>query len=232
MPGQTAPVMPKFTSKQRNRKRILGGHDDITVAIVQKSNPYLDREGTLQIACDAILEAGSNGAQFVVFPENWLAGYPYRSPGWNTDGFKFRQAFIHWHDAAIMVGSEDTERLGAATSKAGVYVAIGCNEMDPRHASDQIFSSIMFFGPDGQHIGSHRKTMPKGQEKMFWGMGDANDLEVFEAGIGNNQSIHFEYLSRQPSREHGGESARRIMLPAQNPVSRHQDWSESWVKAG
>ena len=172
MTGKTVAKPPKFTSKQPNRKRMLGGHDEIKVAIVQKSNPYLDREATLQIACDAILEAGSHGAQFVVFPENWLAGYPYWSPGWNTDGAKFRQAFIHWHDAAIMVGSEDTERLGAAASQAGVYVAMGCNEMDPRCESDQIFSSIMFFGPDGRHIGSHRKTMPSGQAKMFWGMGD------------------------------------------------------------
>lgn len=84
-----------------------------------------------------------------------------------------------------MVGSEDTERLGAAVSKAGVYVAIGRNEMDPNQASDQIYSSIMFFGPDGQHTGSHRKTMPIGLERMFWGMGDVNDLEVFETNIGN-----------------------------------------------
>lgn len=185
MRKQKASKIPNFRSRQVSRKRILGGHEEVRVAIVQKSNPYLDREGTLQIACDAILEAGSNGAQFVVFPENWLAGYPYWSPGWNTDGFKFRQAFIHWHDAAIMAGTEDTERLGAAAAKAGVYVAIGCNEMDPRIESDQLYSSIMFFDPDGHHIGSHRKTMPTGQEKMFWGLGDAQDLEVFETEIGN-----------------------------------------------
>ncbi|WP_292894617.1 nitrilase-related carbon-nitrogen hydrolase [Nitratireductor sp.] len=176
---------PRIVSRQTNRKRILGGNDSVKIAIVQKSHPYLDRDGTLEIACEAILEAGQNGAQLVVFPENWLAGYPYWSPGWNTDGARFRQAYADWHDAAIMAGTEDTERLGAAALKAGVYVAIGCNEMDPRVESDQIYSSVMLFEPSGKHIGTHRKTMPTFQEKMFWGMGDANDLKVFPTDIGN-----------------------------------------------
>lgn len=176
---------PIFKSVQRNRKKILGGRDSVKVAIVQYSNPYLDRSGTIDVACKAIREAASNGAKFIVFPENFVAGYPYWSPGWNTDMVKFRQSFVRWHDAAIMIGTEDTERLGAAAAAADAYMAIGCNEMDPRIESDQIFSSILLLNPDGSILGVHRKTMPTSQEKMFWGMGDARDLKVFETEIGN-----------------------------------------------
>lgn len=70
MTRNTASNRPTFRSKQPNRKCILGGHEEIKVAIVQKPNPYLNRDATLQIACDAILEAGSNSAQLVVFSEN------------------------------------------------------------------------------------------------------------------------------------------------------------------
>lgn len=179
------PQPPVIRSRQANRKTFMGGHDMVRTAIVQVSHPYLDRDGTLDVACKAIEEAGRNGAKLIVFPENFLAGYPYWSPGWNTDIEKFRQGAIDWHDAAIMVGSEDTERLGAAARKADAYVAIGCNEHDPRPESDQIFSSILYMAPDGSVLGTHRKTMPTYQEKMFWGMGDAYDMQVFQTDIGH-----------------------------------------------
>ncbi|WP_068089289.1 nitrilase-related carbon-nitrogen hydrolase [Polycladidibacter stylochi] len=173
-----------ITSRQENRKRFMGGHDVVTTAIVQLSQPYLDRDATIELACNAIEEAGQNGAQLIVFPENYIAGYPYWSPGWNMDLDQFRQSAVDWHDAAILVGSQDTERLGNAAKKADAYVAIGCNEHDPRPESDQIFSSIVFLDPDGKVLGCHRKTMPTFQEKMFWGMGDAQDIKVFETDIG------------------------------------------------
>ncbi len=179
------PTPPSITSRQPNRKRFLGGHDMVKTAIVQVSNPYLDRDGTIEVACKAIEEAGQNDAKLIVFPENFIAGYPYWSPGWNSDVEKFRQSAVDWHDAAIMLGTEDTERLGAAVRKADAYVAIGCNELDPRPESDQVFSSILYLSPDGSVLGVHRKTMPTYQEKMFWGMGDAEDLKVFETDIGN-----------------------------------------------
>jgi nitrilase len=171
-------------SVQKNRKTILGGRDSVRTAIVQVSNPYLDRAQTIERACAAIHEAGSHGAELIVFPESWLAGYPYWSPGWNSDLPTFREACVRWHDAAIMVGSEDTERLGAAAQAAGAYVAIGCNEMDPRPESDQIYNSVVLLAPDGSVVGTHRKLMPTAQEKMFWGNGDARDLRVFETDIG------------------------------------------------
>ena len=176
---------PIIRSRQPNRKNFLGGHDVVKTAIAQISNPYLNREGTIDVACQAIEKAGSNDAKLIVFPENFLAGYPYWSPGWNTDITKARQSAVDWHDAAIMVGTEDTEQLCASARKADAYVAIGCNELDPRPEADQIFSSILYISPEGDIIGTHRKTMPTYQEKMFWGMGDANDIKVFETDIGN-----------------------------------------------
>jgi nitrilase len=149
--------MPVYKSVQKNRKNILGGREKVKVAIVQYSNPYLNRDGTIEIACKAIREAGAQGAEFIVFPENYIAGYPYWTQGWNTDMNKARQGFVLWHDAAIMIGTEDTERLGAAARDAGAYVAVGCNEMDPRPESDTIFSSILYFNPDGSILGVHRR---------------------------------------------------------------------------
>ena len=42
---------------------------------------------------------------------------------------------ILFRDNALVVPSEDSERLAHAVQRAGVYVALGCNEMDPGRKS-------------------------------------------------------------------------------------------------
>jgi Carbon-nitrogen hydrolase len=59
------------------KKKVLGGREIVTVAIVQKASRFLDKEASLTRAEDYIAEAATGGAQLIVFPEVWLAGYPY-----------------------------------------------------------------------------------------------------------------------------------------------------------
>ena len=173
-----------FISKQKSPKRILGGRESVKVAIVQISQAYLNREKSLERACQGIQEAGTNGAELIVFPENWLAGYPYWTEGWNTEQRKWIEGRVRFHDAAIIVPSEDAERLGQAARQANAYVVMGANEMDDRPEADTIYSSLLFFGRDGSFLGRHRKLAPTHQEKTFWGVGDASDLIVFDTDIG------------------------------------------------
>ena len=62
-------------------KWVLGGREKVQVAIVQKSPAFMNRDASVARACAAIEEAGRHGAQLVVFPEAWLAGYPYWTDG-------------------------------------------------------------------------------------------------------------------------------------------------------
>ncbi|WP_026732639.1 carbon-nitrogen hydrolase family protein [Fischerella sp. PCC 9605] len=173
-----------FTTLQKSAKKIMGGRESVKVAIVQISQAYMDKEKSIERACAAIKEAGENGAELIVFPENWLAGYPYWTEGWNTERLKWIAGRVRFHDAAIMAPSEDTEKIGQAARTANAYVVMGCNEIDPRPEVDTIYSSLIYFSRDGSLMGRHRKLMPTGQEKTFWGMGDASDLVVFETDIG------------------------------------------------
>ena len=173
-----------FISKQKSPKRILGGRESVKVAIVQISQVYLNREKSLDRACQAIQEASANGAELIAFPENWLAGYPYWTEGWNTERQKWIEGRVRFHDAAIVVPSEDAERLGQAARQANAYVVMGVNEMDDRPEVDTIYSSLLFFGRDGTFLGRHRKLAPTHQEKTFWGVGDSSDLVVFDTDIG------------------------------------------------
>ena len=166
------------------KKPVLGGREVVKVAIVQKAPRFLDKEASLSRAEAYIAEAAAGGAQLIVFPEVWLAGYPYWTEGWDSSLQPWVGGRVAFRDAAVIAPSEDTERLGAAARRANAYVAMGCNEIDPRPEVSTIYNTLLFFNPEGRLMGRHRKTMPTFTERMFWGQGDAADLQVFETDIG------------------------------------------------
>ena len=166
------------------KKPVLGGKDAVKVAIVQKAPRFLDKEASLTRAETYIAEAASGGAELIVFPEVWLAGYPYWTEGWDSALQSWVGGRIAFRDAAVLAPSEDTDRLGAAARRANAYVVMGCNEIDPRPEVSTIYNTLLFFDPKGRLMGRHRKTMPTFSERMFWGQGDAADLQVFETDIG------------------------------------------------
>jgi nitrilase len=165
-------------------KPVLGGRDAVKVAIVQKAPRFLDKEASLARAETYIAEAAAGGAELIVFPEVWLAGYPYWTEGWDSPLQAWAGGRIAFRDAAVLAPSEDTERLGAAARQAGAYVVMGCNEIDPRPEVSTIYNSLLFFDRTGHLMGRHRKTMPTFTERLFWGQGDAADFQVFDTDIG------------------------------------------------
>lgn len=168
----------------QSSRKVLGGHEKVKVAIAQKSPAYMNREASVARACAYIEEAARNGARLVVFPEAWLAGYPYWTEGWDSSLPQWAAGRILFRDNAIVVPGEDAERIGEAARRAGIYVVLGCNELDPRPEVSTVYNSLMFFAPDGSVLGRHRKLMPTFTEHMFWGQGDADDLVVFDTDIG------------------------------------------------
>ncbi len=88
------------------KKPVLGGRDVVKVAIVQKAPRFLDKEASLTRAEAYIAEAANGGAELIVFPEVWLAGYPYWTEGWDSssaDASHFAMPRC-WHPARIPSG--------------------------------------------------------------------------------------------------------------------------------
>lgn len=163
---------------------ILGGRERVKIAIAQVSPAFLDPEATAARAEAAIREAAGEGAELVVFPEVWLAGYPYWTEGWDSDVGRWAGGRVRWSDAAVVIGGEHTERIAAAARASGVYVAIGMNELDPRPGCHTIYNTLLFLDREGQEVGRHRKLMPTFSERIFWGNGDGRDLFAFDTDIG------------------------------------------------
>ena len=164
--------------------QVLGGREQVKVAVVQASSVFMNKKGCLEKACDKIIEAGKEGAELVVFPETWIPTYPYWTMGWDTLAHGFHDIMADLQDNSVVVGSEDTDILGKAAKEAGAYVVMGCNELDDRIGSRTLFNSLVYIDKDGSVLGRHRKLIPSFIERIWWGQGDARDLKVFDTDIG------------------------------------------------
>ncbi len=167
-----------------SQSKVLGGREVVRVAIAQHSPAFMQTETCVTRACSLIREAAANGAELIAFPEVWLSGYPFWTEGWDSPLQRWIDGRMRFRDAAIMAPGEETERIGDAARTAGVYVMMGCNEMDSRPECQTIYNTQLFFGRDGSLIGRHRKLMPTFTERVFWGQGNASDLCVWETDLG------------------------------------------------
>ncbi|MBH0328474.1 nitrilase [Brevibacillus brevis] len=160
---------------------------NVRVAVVQAASVIMDREGSTEKAVSLTLEAGEKGAKIVVFPEAFIPAYPRgltfgakvgsRSPEGRKDWFRY------W-DNSIVVPSEETDKLWEAARKAGVYLVIGVIERDNENSGGTLYCSVLFFGPDGELLGVHRKLKPTASERLIWGEGDGSTLPVFDTPYG------------------------------------------------
>ncbi len=153
----------------------------VTVAAVQAAYVLMDREATLAKVETLMADPAVRAADLVVFPEAFVPGTPIwidSRPIWDGD----EQWFAMLADQAVVVPSETTARLGAAAREANAYLVIGVDEREP--AGSTIYNTLLYFDPQGNLLGKHRKLMPTGSERTVWGMGDGSTLDTYPTPFG------------------------------------------------
>ena len=137
--------------------------ENIKVAAAQLSPVYLDKEKTVDKACEAILEAGENGARLIVFPEAYISGYPdwvWLIP--NSKGADLNELYLKLVQNAVSVPAACTKKLCEAAKAAGINVVIGMHERNTETSSASLFNSLLFIDEKGLILGKHRKLLPTG----------------------------------------------------------------------
>jgi nitrilase len=157
------------------------------VAVVQAAPILFDREATVEKACRLTAEAAAQGAKLILFPEAFIPCYPRglsfgtvvgsRSP----DGRRTWQRY--WANAVDVPGPA-TAALGTAARQASAYLDIGVIERDTQFSRGTLYCTLLYFGPDGQLLGKHRKLKPTAAERLIWGEGDGSTLTVLDTAIG------------------------------------------------
>ena len=155
------------------------------VAVVQAAPVFLDRDATVDKACDLIAQAGSQGARLALFPECFIPTYPlwawFIPPGRTGE---LRELYDELVENAVEVQGDIVRRLGVAAREAGTHVAIGINERNGEASGTTLFNSLLLLDDQGAVVGCHRKLVPTVAERMVHGRGDGSTLAVHETSVG------------------------------------------------
>ncbi|RKT54848.1 carbon-nitrogen hydrolase family protein [Saccharothrix australiensis] len=152
-----------------------------TAAAVQAAPVYLDPAATVAKAASLIHEAAGRGARLVVFPEVFVAGYPYWN--WTMNPVAASPLYERLYRASVDVPGPHVDVLRAAAAATGTTVVVGVNERG-RHSLGVLYNSVLTIGPDGAVLGLHRKLVPTWAEKLTWTPGDGSTVLVHRTPVG------------------------------------------------
>lgn len=155
------------------------------VAAAQAAPIFLDREKTVNLACDLIEQAGKDKAKLIVFPEAFISGYP----DWvwvvpNGNGNLLNELYTELVNNAVSIPDKSTQRLCHAAKEAGIYVAMGVHEINTEASGASLYNTILYIDDQGEILGKHRKLIPTGGERLIWSQGDGSTLPAFKTPFG------------------------------------------------
>jgi nitrilase len=161
--------------------------ESVRVAVVQGAPLPFDKEGSVRKIIDFAAEAATKGAKLALFPEAYLGGYPWGLSFGTAVGGRSpagRRTWERYWRTAIDVPGPETEQFAAAARESGIYLAIGVIERDSAFSRGTLYCTLLYFGPDGELLGKHRKLKPTASERLIWGEGDGSTMPVVSTPFG------------------------------------------------
>jgi len=155
------------------------------IAAAQLAPVFLNKVKTVEKACNAIVEAGENGAKLIVFPEAFISGYPdwvWLIP--NSKGAELNELYVKLVENAVSIPDDSTDKLCNAAKNAGVSVVIGMHERNTETSNASLYNSLLFINEKGVITGKHRKLIPTGGERLIWSRGDGTSFNSYDTPAG------------------------------------------------
>lgn len=180
------------------------------IAAAQLTPVFLNREKTIDKACEAIAEAGKNGAKLIVFPEAFISGYP--DWVWLYPPHKSKELgdlYVKLVESAVSIPDSATERLCKAAKSANINLVMGMNERNTETSNASLYNTILFIDENGEILGKHRKLMPTNCERLIWAQGNGITLKSYDTSIGKIAGLicweNFMPLARNAIYESGAQ---------------------------
>lgn len=159
----------------------------VKAAVVQAAPVLFNREACVEKAVQRIAEAAEQKAQLILFPEAFIPAYPRGLTFGTVVGSRAptgRDTWQAYWSNAVDIPSLATEAIGAAARQANAYVAMGIIERDSETSQGTLYCTTLYFNPQGEIIGKHRKLKPTAAERLIWGEGDGSTLTVLDTPLG------------------------------------------------
>jgi nitrilase len=174
----------------------------LKVAAAQAAPVFLNREKTVEKACELIAKAAEAGARLVVFPEAFIAGYPdwaWVVPNYNAK--VLNELHTRLIDNAVTIPDESTKRLCDSARRRKIHVVMGMHERNAEASNASVYNTILFINDRGEIMGKRRKLIPTGAERMVWAQGDGCAMDAFDTPFGRISGLicweNFMPLARQ-----------------------------------
>ncbi len=154
-----------------------------TVAALQIGSLPGGKADTLKLILSYEGAIVAAGATLVVLPEAILGGYPKGEDFGTRLGYRLpegREAYARYFDNAIDLDGDEVRALAGLAQRTGAHLVVGVIE----RAGSSLFCTALFVDPDKGLVGTHRKLMPTGTERLIWGQGDGSTLPVFDVPAG------------------------------------------------
>ncbi|MGM0437923.1 MAG: carbon-nitrogen hydrolase family protein [Bacillota bacterium] len=155
----------------------------LKVAAVQAAPVFLDREASLEKACDLIEEAAENGANLVVFPEGFIPTHPvwfHFKAGTSALATKLSKKLFK---NSVEIPGKEIDRLCETALENEIYVMMGICEKLPE-TTGTMYNSQVIIGADGKLIGKRQKIMPTVGERFVHKGGSGASLKTFKTEFG------------------------------------------------
>jgi len=155
----------------------------VRVAVVQAAPVAFDRDCTLEKLRRLALDAAARGARLIVFPEAYVSAYPRGMTFGTVIGDRTaegRDWYRRYWESSVDVPGEAVDRMGRLARESGSYLVVGVIERE----GGTLYCTALFFAPNGDYLGKHRKLVPTASERIVWGQGDGSTIPVFDTEIG------------------------------------------------
>jgi len=155
------------------------------VAVVQAQPFLFDTGKTMEKMWDLVESMKTESPGLVLFPEAFLPGYPRGLSFGAVVGSRSaegRQQFARYYEQSIEENDPTFRELQKMARSLKADFIVGVAEKERK--SGTLYCSLLYFGPEGQYLGKHRKLKPTGSERVIWGEGDGSTMPVFDSGVG------------------------------------------------
>ena len=120
-----------------------------TVAVAQAAPVFLNRQATVEKACDLIAEAGCKGSRLIVLPEAFIPAYPDWVWVIPSSDRLLGDLYAELFDNAVTIPDDATEQICRAAKSAGIHVVIGINERNTESSNASLYNTILYVATKG-----------------------------------------------------------------------------------
>ncbi len=153
----------------------------LKVGLAQITPIWMNREKSLKKAIQYAENSANQDTEIVILGgEASIGGYPY----WLelTDGAKFnsklqKEFFAEYSNQAVIIERGDLNKICELAKDRKIAIYLGIVEK-PANRGETLYASLVFIDANGEIKSVHRKIVPTYEEKLVWGNGDGNGLQV------------------------------------------------------